>query len=93
MPRLYSIDVQICGTAYIKANSMKEARAKLKEIEGCGLEVADGSESGLVSGRRYNDPLLPNISLSPAMTIHGKFARATVELVEDNVPEFKKGNE
>ena len=76
MSRLYSIDVMICATAYIKADSPAGALAKLNDMKSDSLEVPTiGGGEGFVeiSDYQFNDPRLPECSLSPAMTIHGVF--------------------
>lgn len=57
---LYRIDIPLWATAYVKADSPEEAIAKLKTIN--GEEAGDH-----VDVRPFAD--LPDISLSPAMTI------------------------
>jgi hypothetical protein len=84
---LYAIDVQIAGTAYIKAKSKVEAKRKLAIMQDAPLEIHAEGASGWVSSAMFRDPALPEVSLSPAMTIHGKFPGAGVELRETNLPE------
>lgn len=69
MTSVYSINVMIIGTAYIKAGSEAEAIATAARYvrDEPGLEVEDDEQ--MVSGRRYDDPDLPEFSLSPAMTL------------------------
>jgi hypothetical protein len=85
---LYSVDVKICATAYVKANSPEEALKKVVEQYGGqpGALVEVG-ESDDVSGRRFDDPELPDISLSPAMTAYGPWEDDVrhVELQEEGV--------
>ena len=65
--QLYIIDVTVHATAYIQANSAEDARSKAKAmLKDTSLEV-DGDER--ISGARFDDPNLPEVSLSPAMTI------------------------
>lgn len=64
---VYSMDIRIVGTAYVKAENEREARRKVRELRLSGLEVG-GDE--MISGRPYDHPDLPEVSLSPAMTIH-----------------------
>jgi hypothetical protein len=79
---LYSIDIKVVATAYVKANSEEEAREKAKGLHMDGLEV---SGDPLISERRYDDPELPEISLSPAMTIYEPLDH--IELAHENIPE------
>ena len=63
--KLYSIDVVLNATVYVKASSKKAAKAKAEKwIQWRPVEVSGGD----ISGRVYDDPMLPTISLSPAMT-------------------------
>ncbi len=63
--KIYSTDVQIWGTAYIRAENEEQALKILKEHI-LGQEIALDGE--LISGRSYDDPDLPTASLSPAAT-------------------------
>jgi len=86
---LYSIDIKICATAYIKAKSEAEALAKLKAHygEGDGAELPIGETEHLtVSGRTFLDPRLPEISISPAITFHGTWPHAEFNFVEEGLP-------
>jgi len=80
--RLYRIDLRVCATAYVKARSKKEA---LKKVADQKMDELVVGEDDRISGRKFDDPSLPDISVSPAMTIHGRWGNA-VELVEDDVP-------
>ncbi len=84
MTKLYSADIVINATAYIMAESAEEAVEKLSSIHDDGIEfssrrqtISDGIE---MTGERYG-PDMPEISLSPAMTIRAPYR--TVSLVED----------
>jgi hypothetical protein len=75
--KLYRIDVQLNATAYVKATSEQEALERAKkfiENEPFEFEGAD------ISGVRYTNPNLPDISLSPAMSGVGVISKP--ELVE-----------
>lgn len=79
--KLYSIDVRVYATAYIRAESEEEARAKADALRGAFV-FTDGSDPGVeISGLQYDDPELPEVSLSPAMTIHGADEGVAVEEV------------
>lgn len=82
MTKLYSVDIKIIGTAYIKAGSAKQAREMARNLKMEGLEV---SGDPLISGLEYSHPDLPEISLSPAMTLYGP--TGGVELVEGDIDE------
>lgn len=69
---LYSIDVSMVGTAYVKAKSPEEARRLLEEaVKADGSVYVDNdAESTMpICGKSFDNPQLPTISLSPAMTI------------------------
>jgi len=67
---LYSIEVPICATAYIEADNPEEARKKAERLKGACLVLQDAGGSTVpISGLRFDDPDLPKISLSPAMTV------------------------
>jgi hypothetical protein len=72
---LYRVEVQIGATAYIKAKDVKEATKKAKTLKDNAIYVEtahDGDVSDVeISGLQFDNPDLPDISLSPAMTIHG----------------------
>ncbi len=80
---LYSIDIQIWATAYIKADSAKEAEAIARAFKGYTLELEEQDGEVPISGQRYSNPDLPDVSLSPAMTIVGPEGQQA-ELVEDD---------
>lgn len=67
----YSIPVTIYATVYVKAQSKDEAIALARKIENACIEVREGfvTDALEVSGRDFDDAELPNVSLSPAMTI------------------------
>lgn len=89
---LYSIDVMICGTFYVKASTPEEALEKARKMSGGGIIVPDdtcneASEPDFC-GREFDDPLLPNISISPAMTIHDPI-EANIDCVGVDVPAYE----
>jgi len=89
---LYNITVQIAASAYVKADSAEEARrileAELNDGGAC-IEVEDAGPSDLpISDLQFSSPELPDISLSPAMTILSVWpdmATDEIELVEEDV--------
>lgn len=90
MDNVYRIDVKICATAYIRANSEEEALAKVKQREMSTLLAPEGpfdtDDEIEISEREYGDPNLPEFSLSPAMTFHGAWEddpRRYIECVHD----------
>ena len=81
---LYSIDVRIYATAYIRAGSEAEALEIARNMKGAALHLPDEIDCGDVpiSGLDYGNDELPDLSLSPEMTIHGPDADDFVEEVE-----------
>lgn len=60
---VYSIELTLAATAYVKANTAIEAKL-------CLLDLLGQSTLGIpISGLQYTDPRLPTLSLSPAMTV------------------------
>ena len=90
---LYRVDVKIVGTAYIKAASETEAHKLLRDrATEVGLEVEDVNSDVPISERMLDDPELPEISLSPAMTLYGLNEGAELEEVGE-VPESAEEDE
>ncbi|TIW53855.1 MAG: hypothetical protein E5V54_24140 [Mesorhizobium sp.] len=85
---LYSIELKICATAYIKAGNADEALTMAKDLVGDGIELREDEYAELpISGKRYDDEDLPDVSLSPAMTIDSLWdPEGGVELAEEDVP-------
>jgi hypothetical protein len=88
--KLFSIDVMVCATAYILAESAEEAKAKAEDLQGEGLEFLSSrtllgstkhAEDIYMTGESYHEDM-PTISLSPAMTVHSPDYR-TLDEVED----------
>jgi hypothetical protein len=67
---VYRVDVMICATAYIKADSEQEARKKLAAIDGTTDATHPDSELP-ISGEQFDSPDLPEVSISPALTLRG----------------------
>lgn len=80
---IYSIAVTVYATAYIRAGSPEEAKAKAAALENHALEVVDAGSEVAISGLRLSDPALPDVSLSPAMTVIGPDKDDTAEWMED----------
>jgi hypothetical protein len=77
---LYRIEVNVVATAYIRADSPDEAMAKAeRELTGFGFEVVDEGRDGFVTGVDYDE--VPEISLSPAMTIVSVDKESAVDCV------------
>jgi len=80
---IYSIDIKVCATAYIRANNEQQAAERAASLENVILQVRDDDSEVAISGRNFADPELPDLSISPAMTIVGPEDDAEPELLED----------
>lgn len=93
---LYSIDVALVATLYVKAKSLAKARKIAEDMKGSGFELPVGQafdtlDEGLcVCGVEFLSPALPNVSISPAITFTGPFPDDDLCLVEANVPESRR---
>lgn len=69
MTKVFALDLKVSATVYVKAKTKEQAIQALKdELPQNGwAEIAD-FESSAAS---FQSPELPEISISPAMTIHG----------------------
>lgn len=79
---VYSIEIEIAATLYVRANSVAEAKtaaAKLK-WQSPAVPKFDGGTVEFCE-KRYSDPDLPKVSLSPAMTIQGMYDGSEIEKV------------
>lgn len=85
---LYTIELKICATAYIKAGNADEALTMAKDLVGDGIELTPDEYAELpISGKRFDDEDLPEISLSPAMTIDSLWnPEGDVTLSEEDLP-------
>jgi hypothetical protein len=82
---VYSIDFPIHATAYIKAGSQAEAiEIAKRSLAGQFINVVDDAGDVEFSDLPMTDPSLPEVSLSPAMTIcqPEEFDDAFIECVE-----------
>lgn len=91
---VYRAEVKLCGSAYIKANSQEEATKMLYEAFGRNEKRWEGVDVLLASSERdFEDPRLPDVSLSPAMTAMGPWTPVhgddlpDMECVAEDVPE------
>jgi hypothetical protein len=79
MPKVYSVEILVCGTAYILAESEAEAAAKAQEAFEKSSDASVSSRTTFgevpVSGYAFDGDMiaddLPEISLSPALTFCG----------------------
>jgi hypothetical protein len=95
---VYSIDIKICATAYIKAETEEQAMeiAKREFVENSGMELPDNLDwlEMPITGMDYDSPDLPAVSLSPAMTFHGLFDETTTpDIAAEDVPEIEEEDE
>lgn len=67
--KLYQTDIPVWATVYVKAESEEAAKKKVLELAGLCINEHDGESEVEFSSQRFDDPDLPEISLSPAMTI------------------------
>jgi hypothetical protein len=87
---IYSIDVKIYATAYIRADSEKEATEIAQSLSQTALELPDcedisnGDEPIAITGTTLDGPNLPDISFSPAMTLYGPDEGITAEYSNDD---------
>lgn len=82
MSKLFNIDIQVFATAYIVADSAEEAQAIANGLAESMGEIPTGyfgDDIEIFGGSFHAD--MPELSLSPAMTIGA--AIGNVELVED----------
>lgn len=81
--KLWSIDIKICATAYIKAETEEEAMKIANDLKNNGLELDEQDGETPISCKQYSDPDLPDVSLSPAMTLYGPWEESTPDCVHD----------
>lgn len=81
---VYSRDIMICATVYVKASSAEAAEKAIRGIEGKMFAAGRTNfESEVpVFGDRFDSPDMPKVSLSPAMTIQGHWPKSKTERVE-----------
>lgn len=86
---LYSIDINVIATAYIKAETQEDAQAIAEGLTDSGIELSSryqfAGDDICVDGRDYR-ALLGNdepTALSPAMTIQSLCGAKVVDFVED----------
>lgn len=74
MQKLFQTEIMICASLYILADSLEEAQAKADALtaDGAAIEFSDRRQEiadGLcITGEAFS-PDMPEMSLSPAMTI------------------------
>lgn len=80
---VYSIEVQVAATAYIRAKNPAEAMEKAKALKDSSPDILDSGGDVPVSGARLDSSDLPEVSLSPAMTILGIWPGAEIEQADE----------
>lgn len=82
---VYSIDVKIYATAYIRAESAEEAQKVALSLADSSLDMPTGyiGDDLEISDEEYDSDELPDVSLSPAMTIVGPDEGDKVTLASD----------
>lgn len=60
----------VAATAYIKADSEEEARKEAESLKGSVINLTSSSEVE-VSDLQFDDPNLPDVSISPVATCQG----------------------
>lgn len=88
MTKVFSVDIMVCMTVYVTAETEEDACKQVQAFHGEGGELRKDEEfiSGLpVSEARYSDPDFPDISISPAVTVHAENLTAYfVEEIEED---------
>lgn len=83
--KTYRLDLQVGATAYVNANNEDEAKVLFDKLSNTTL-IVDERPASDEHGPEITDlpyKMSPELSLSPAMTIHGRFPGATIEFVEE----------
>lgn len=83
--KLFSCDVTLNATAYIKAETVEEAHKIMKAMNGLSPILPTHHADIPISGLQYDDPALPAVSFSPAMGIDTNYSEIFGDH-EDNVP-------
>lgn len=73
--KVFRCDIRIAGTVYVKAKSKKEAKRLVDQMKGNGFEISEGEYGDvIISGASFDDPELPEVSLSPCFTLHHQWS-------------------
>lgn len=83
---VYSVDMRLAATIYVKAESEKEARDKALTFAAESFEFLPDAVT--VSDAAMDDPNFPEISLSPVMTGWGLYGgkRAKMNVLAEDAP-------
>lgn len=64
--KLYSIPITVYATVYVRADNEDDAYSEACKLRDMPIEVTGDA---LISDLRFDDPDLPDVSISSAMTI------------------------
>lgn len=78
--KVYRVEMKLVATAYIKATSPSAAMKIARRLRNQCPMVNDHGGDIPISGQKFDDPTLPEVSLSPAMTINGIWPGSSAEL-------------
>ncbi len=81
---IYSKEIDIVATAYIRADSPEQAMQMLKDgLKDSSLLLEEGyCGDVIINGMDFDDPFLPSLSLSPAMTVQDIVHQSEQDLPE-----------
>lgn len=81
---VFSIDIPVYATFYIRADDEEEARKIAADLKGDAIELRVDEDADIpISQRQFYDPDLPELSMSPAMTVGDVEAGTDVEWCAD----------
>lgn len=71
MRRLFQVEVPLNATLYVFADSFAAAKAlATRSCDGAALELSDRTTGDIaVFGGQYDDPAMPDVSFSPAVSV------------------------
>ena len=81
---VYTADIKLCATAYIRAKSQAEARRILQEQYGKHSSLELFTDDVVVSDRSYESERLPEASISSRLTCYGAWG-APLTLAAEHV--------
>lgn len=82
---LYSADVPMFATVYVKAKNAAEAQRKIAALRETGFEMSEDEEAEVpITGKDYADPDLPDISLSPCVSFGRVPQKASLQVAAED---------
>ncbi|MBX8803291.1 hypothetical protein HBA92_21430 [Ochrobactrum sp. MR28] len=66
--KIFSVPITLYGTAYVKAETAEAAHARASVMTNGCVEIM-GDNRDLFCGLAFDNPCLPDLSISPAITI------------------------